>query len=119
MAHDPYQPRHGQPAEDQAARQRPGAGLTGEAGSDAGRVAADRLLSLIERIEALSEDRAVVSDDIKQVFAEAKSDGFDPKTMRKVIAIRKAGVASHQESQAILGTYMAALGMADTENQEG
>lgn len=70
-----------------------------------------RLRSFIERIERLEEEKKALSDDIKEVFAEAKSQGFDVKTMRKIIRIRKMDENDRQEEEALLETYMAALGM--------
>lgn len=69
------------------------------------------LRSLIERIERLEEDKAAISADIKEVYSEAKATGFDPKIIRMVIRIRKADPAERAEQQALLDTYMAALGM--------
>lgn len=71
--------------------------------------AAGRLLGLIQRIERLNEERDALGDDIKEVFAEAKGEGFDTKTMRKVISLRKMDPKDRQEMMAQLETYMAAL----------
>lgn len=76
------------------------------------------LRSLIERIERLEEDKAAISADIKEVYSEAKATGFDPKIIRMVIRIRKADPAERAEQQALLDTYMAALGMLPEEGQE-
>lgn len=76
-----------------------------------GHVAADELRLLIERVERLNEEKQGVADDIKDVFAEAKGRGYDPKAMRKIVAIRKKNKEQHQEEEAILETYMQALGM--------
>lgn len=74
-----------------------------------------QLKSLIERIEKLEEDKATISGDIKQVYLEAKANGFDTKILRKVIALRKKEAAAREEEQAMLDVYLAALGMlADT-----
>ncbi len=75
-------------------------------------VAADQLKSLIERIERLEEEKAAIAGDIKEVYAEAKANGFDTKAMRKIVAIRKKDFAERQEEEAILDLYMQALGMA-------
>lgn len=72
-----------------------------------------QLRSFIERIERLVEERKALGADIKDVFAEAKGVGFDVKIMRMIIAIRAKSKAEYQEEQAILDTYMLALGMAD------
>ncbi len=71
------------------------------------------LRSLVERIERLEEDKAAITEDIKQVYQEAKSNGFDPKIMRMVIRLRKREAAERAEEQAMLDMYMAALGMVD------
>ena len=80
-------------------------------GMGGGNVAADELRLLIERAERLEEEKKGISDDIKDVFAEAKSRGYDPKALRKIIAIRKKRREEYQEEEAILETYMNALGM--------
>lgn len=72
---------------------------------------ADQLRTIIERIEKLEADKADVAEDIKQVYAEAKSNGFDVKIIRKVVAIRKKEESALAEEQALLSTYLAALGM--------
>lgn len=74
-------------------------------------VAADELRLLIERAERLEEDERGIKDDKKDVFAEAKSRGYDVKAMRKVMAIRRKKKEEWQEEEAILETYLAALGM--------
>jgi uncharacterized protein (UPF0335 family) len=70
-----------------------------------------RLKSFIERIERLEEDKAVVANDLKEVFAEAKGEGFDTKIMRKIVRLRKQDVAARDEEEALLGLYMSAIGM--------
>ncbi|AGB43753.1 DUF2312 domain-containing protein [Mesorhizobium sp. Cs1299R1N1] len=74
-------------------------------------VAAGQLRALIERIERLEEEKKTISDDIKEVFAEAKGTGFDTKAIRTIIRLRKKDQAERQEEDAILDLYMAALGM--------
>jgi uncharacterized protein (UPF0335 family) len=69
-----------------------------------------RLRTIIERIERLEEDKAAVMADMKEVFLEAKGEGYDVKILRKVIRIRKQDKAKRQEEDAILDLYMAALG---------
>ena len=81
--------------------------------SDVGGVAGERLRSFIQRIERLEEEKKTISDDIREVFAEAKSNGFDPKIMRQVLRLRKMETADRQEQEALLETYLAALGMAE------
>lgn len=69
-----------------------------------------RLRSIIERIERLEEDKKAVMEDMKEVFAEAKGEGYDVKVLRKVIRIRKQDRAKRQEEEAILDLYLSALG---------
>ncbi len=76
-----------------------------------GHVAADELRLLIERAERLEEEKKGISDDIKDVFAEAKGRGYDPKAIRKILSIRKKKKEEFQEEEAILVVYMQALGM--------
>ncbi|MGN6819467.1 MAG: DUF2312 domain-containing protein [Sphingomonas sp.] len=76
-----------------------------------GRVAADELRLLIERAERLEEEKKGIADDIKDVMAEAKSRGYDVKAIRKIISIRKKKREEYQEEEAILETYLHALGM--------
>lgn len=78
-------------------------------------VAAERLKSIVERIEKLEEERKALQSDIKDIYTEAKSAGFDTKVLRMVIANRKKDQAEWEEQQALLETYMQALGqLADT-----
>ena len=74
-------------------------------------VSAEQLRLLIERIERLEEEKKGISDDIKDVFAEAKARGYDPKAIRKLLQIRKMKREEFQEGEAILEVYMKALGM--------
>ncbi|BCI72227.1 hypothetical protein SUS17_3941 [Sphingomonas sp. S17] len=76
-----------------------------------GNVTADELRLLIERAERLEEEKKGISDDIKDVFAEAKARGYDPKAIKKIMAIRKKKREEYQEEEAILEVYMKALGM--------
>ena len=77
-----------------------------------GNVAADELRLLIERIERLEEEKKAMADDIRDVYAEAKARGYDPKTMRAVVRLRKMENNARQEAEALLDTYKAALGLA-------
>lgn len=76
-----------------------------------GGVAADRLRSIVERIERLEEERKAIGSDIKDIFSEAKSAGFDVKVLRALIAIRKKEAAEVEEQETILDVYRRALGM--------
>jgi uncharacterized protein (UPF0335 family) len=78
---------------------------------DVGGVAGERLKSLIERIERLEEEKRALSEDIKEVFAEAKGAGFDPKIMRQIIRIRKRDQDDIDEEETLLDVYKRALGM--------
>jgi uncharacterized protein (UPF0335 family) len=78
-----------------------------------GSIAADQLRLLIERIERLEEEKKGISDDIKDVYLEAKATGYDPKIMRQIIRLRKMQPHDRQEMQAVLETYLSALGMED------
>jgi uncharacterized protein (UPF0335 family) len=73
--------------------------------------AKDQLRAFVERIERLEEEKKALSEDLKEVYAEAKSTGFDTKALRKIISIRKQEDHERQEQEAILATYMQALGM--------
>jgi uncharacterized protein (UPF0335 family) len=75
------------------------------------RFAKDQLKAFVERIEKLEEEKKALADDIKDVYAEAKSTGFDTKALRKIVSLRKQDVNERQEAEAILETYMHALGM--------
>ena len=76
-----------------------------------GTVAADQLRLFIERIERLEEEKKGMADDIRDVYAEAKASGYDAKTMRKVVALRKMESHVRQEADALLETYRVALGL--------
>jgi uncharacterized protein (UPF0335 family) len=69
-----------------------------------------RLKTIIERVERLEEDKAAVANDIKEVFAEAKGEGFDVKILRKVVRLRKQDKAKRLEEEAILDLYLSAIG---------
>ncbi|KQM91093.1 hypothetical protein ASE77_13645 [Sphingomonas sp. Leaf226] len=80
-------------------------------GMGGGAVAADELRLLIERAERLEEEKKGIADDIKDVMAEAKGRGYDPKAIRKILSIRKKKKEEYQEEEAILEVYLQALGM--------
>ena len=75
-------------------------------------VAADQLRTIVERIERLDEEKREVAEQIKEVYAEAKGNGFDTKTLRKIVALRKKDPSERSEEEAMLDLYMHALGMA-------
>lgn len=74
-------------------------------------VAADQLRSVIERIERLEEEKRETAEQIKEVYAEAKSSGFDARTIRKVVGLRRKPTEERQEEEALLDLYLSALGM--------
>ncbi len=76
-----------------------------------GNVAADQLRLFIEHIERLEEEKKGIADDIKDVYAEAKATGYDVKTMRQIVRLRKLEKHVRQEAEALLETYKAALGL--------
>ncbi len=73
-------------------------------------VAGDRLRSFIERVERLEEEKAAILNDTKEIYAEAKGEGYDVKILRQVVRIRKMDRAERQEQEAILDLYLSALG---------
>ncbi|MCH8808473.1 MAG: DUF2312 domain-containing protein [Proteobacteria bacterium] len=79
--------------------------------TDDGSIAAKRLRAFIERIERLEEEKAALAADIREVYAEAKGDGFDAKTMRQIVKLRKLDSADRAEQEALLDLYKAALGL--------
>lgn len=82
------------------------------------RIQEDQLLQFIQRIERLEEEKSNILEDIRDVYAEAKSNGFDVKILRKVIAIRKQDERERLEQDAILGLYLSTLGIGGTNNAE-
>jgi uncharacterized protein (UPF0335 family) len=86
--------------------------------SQTGGVAAGQLKSFVERIERLEEEKKGIADDIRDVFAEAKGQGFDTKILRQVIRLRKKDSAERQEEEALLDLYMHALGMAPAQTAD-
>lgn len=72
-----------------------------------------RLRSFIERVERLEEEKKALADDIKEVYAEAKGNGFDVKIMRKIVSLRKKDPDDRAEEEALLDTYLSALGMTN------
>lgn len=76
-------------------------------------VSAAQLRQFIERVETLEEERKAVADQIKDVYAEAKGTGFDTKTMKSIVRLRKMDANARQEQEALLDTYKAALGLVD------
>jgi uncharacterized protein (UPF0335 family) len=81
-------------------------------------VAQDQIRAFIERIERMEEEKRAIAEDIKEIYAEAKGNGFDTKVLRKVIAIRKQDHAERMEQEALLDLYLAALGMQAAPRDE-
>ena len=79
--------------------------------TDAGGVAGDRLRTIIERIERLEEEKKALSDDIREVYSEAKGAGFDVKVIRQVVRLRKMDATDRSEMEQVLDVYKRALGM--------
>jgi len=77
----------------------------------AARIAKDHLKAFVERIERLEEEKKAIADDIRDVYAEAKANGFDTTALRTIIKLRKQDIEERKEQEAILETYMQALGM--------
>lgn len=75
-----------------------------------GGVAAERLRSFIERVERLEEEKKALGSDIKDVYAEAKGEGYETKVLRQVVRLRKMDKADRQEQEALLELYLSALG---------
>ena len=73
-------------------------------------VAGDQLKSIVQRIERLEEEKKTIADDIKEVYAEAKGNGYDVKVLRKVVALRKRDLDERKEEEAILDLYLQAVG---------
>ncbi len=73
-------------------------------------VQGDQLKSIVERIERLEEEKKTIADDIKEVYAEAKGNGYDVKVLRKVVALRKRDLDERKEEEAILDLYLHAVG---------
>ncbi|MEM8749917.1 MAG: DUF2312 domain-containing protein [Pseudomonadota bacterium] len=82
-------------------------------------VARDQLRTIVERIERLEEEKKAIADDIKDVYAEAKGNGFDTKTLRTVVRMRKIEATERQEQEAMLDLYMSALGMLPDTSGDG
>jgi len=80
--------------------------------ADVGGVSGERLRAFIERIERLEEEKKALSDDIREVYSEAKGNGFDVKVLRQIVRLRKMDVSDRNEMEQILDVYKRALGMS-------
>ena len=81
--------------------------------ADVGGISGNRLKAFIERVERLEEEKAAISEDVRDVYGEAKATGFDPKIMRKIVGLRKTNLEKRREEQELLDLYMSAIGMAE------
>jgi uncharacterized protein (UPF0335 family) len=84
----------------------------------AGGVAADQLRSIVERVEKLEEEKAGLAADIREVYAEAKGNGYEVKALRTIVKMRKQDAAEREEQETILETYMHQLGMLPLFDEE-
>ena len=81
-------------------------------------VAQDQIRAFIERIERMEEEKKAIADDIKEIYAEAKGNGFDTKVLRQIVRIRKQDASERMEQEALLDLYMAALGMQNAPRDD-
>lgn len=89
----------------------PGIGHNSDDADDIGGVAGKRLKAFIERVERLEEEKSALAEDIKEVYAEAKGVGFDAKTMRKIVRLRKMDADKRREEEELLELYCSAIGL--------
>ena len=87
--------------------------------ADMTNLAGDRLRSFIERIERMEEEKKAIAEDVKEIYAEAKSNGFDPKIMRRVIALRRIEADKRDEESSLLDIYMHALSLINPDPTPG
>lgn len=80
-----------------------------------GGIAADQLRSIVERIERLESDKAGIASDIRDVYAESKGNGYDVKTLRQIVKLRKQAAAEREEAEFLLDTYKRSLGMTSEQ----
>jgi uncharacterized protein (UPF0335 family) len=83
-----------------------------------GGIGGEQLKSLIERIERLEEERRALAEDIKEVYAEARSNGFEPKIMRQIVRLRRRDQDDLDEEETLLALYKRAIGMLPPEDEE-
>ncbi|GHA38268.1 UPF0335 protein [Devosia pacifica] len=84
---------------------------------DGDSVAQDQLRAFVERIERMEEEKAAIAADIKEIYAEAKGNGFDTKILRQIVRLRKQDANERMEQEALLELYMSALGMAQAPSE--
>lgn len=83
-----------------------------------GGIAADQLRGIIERVEKLEEEKSAIASDIRDVFAEAKGNGFDVKALRQILKLRRMDASERDEQDAVVTTYLRALGMLPELEEE-
>jgi uncharacterized protein (UPF0335 family) len=76
-------------------------------------ISGNRLKSFIERVERLEEEKKAIAEDVRDIYAEAKGTGFDPKIVRKIVSLRKTNLEKRREEADLLALYMSAIGMAE------
>ena len=86
-----------------------------DGGDNAEAIAKDQLRAFVERIERMEEEKSAIATDIREIYAEAKGNGFDTKVLRQVVKIRKQDRSEYMEQQSILDLYLSALGMSFME----
>lgn len=86
--------------------------------SNYGGITGEHLRQYVERIERLEEEKKIIAEDTKEVFGEAKANGFDAKILRKIIALRKLEASDREEQEALIDLYMQALGMITSDQQQ-
>ena len=82
-----------------------------------GMITKEQLQQFIERIERLEEEKASISEDVREVYAEAKANGYDVKVMRQVIKLRKMEASEREEQESLIDTYLHALGMVPSASE--
>lgn len=87
--------------------------MTDENKTTEGEVSGKRLMQFVERIERMNEELKALSEDVRDVYGEAKATGFDPKIIRKIVGLRKTNLEKRREEAELLELYMAAIGMAE------
>ncbi len=106
-----FQPAHNDEDESESQTESGTASSGAGEAKDVGGVAGERLRSFIERIERLEEEKAHLAEDIKETYGEAKGVGFDAKTIRKIVSLRKMDSEKRRESEELLDLYKSAIGM--------
>ena len=95
-----------------AVQEQSGDSRDGVESGEVGGIGGERLRAFIDRIERLEEEKAAIAEDIKEIYAEAKGVGYDVKTIRKIVALRKVDDQKRRESDELLDLYKSAIGMA-------